>query len=133
MFGSYLHRCKWKFLRSMNLRPPKTRLFIIVLSCLLIGSLSSSKANQRVAQNNYQVLGFQDLYFLNFVTCTRQSKKGENHVQLNRLWLQPTTSVIELKRNFKIILSGVKSKELGILGQKSFQYFCCYFAKSMIS
>ena len=48
---------------------PKVRLYIvIVLSCPLIGSLSSSTANQRAAQNNYRTLGFQDLYFLNFVT-----------------------------------------------------------------
>ena len=36
------------------LRPRKTgSLLVIVLSCPLIGSLSSSTANQRAAQNNY--------------------------------------------------------------------------------
>jgi hypothetical protein len=43
---------------------------VIVLNCPLIGSLSSSIANQKAAQNNYRTLGFQDLYFLNFVTCS---------------------------------------------------------------
>ena len=45
-------------------------LLVILLSCHQIGSLSSSTANQRAAQNNYRALGCQDLYFLNFVTCT---------------------------------------------------------------
>ena len=45
-------------------------LLVIVLSCPQIGSLSSSTANQRAAQNNYRALGCQNLYFLNFVTCT---------------------------------------------------------------
>ena len=53
------------------LRHPKTgSLLVIALSCPQIGSLSSSTANQRAAQNNYRDLGCQDLYFLNFVTCT---------------------------------------------------------------
>ena len=52
------------------LRHPKTSsLLVIVMSCPQIGSLSSSTANQRAAQNNYRALGYQDLYFLNFVTC----------------------------------------------------------------
>ena len=54
------------------LRHPKTGslyVLVIVLSCPQIGSLSSSTANQRAAQNNYRSLGCQDLYFLNFVTC----------------------------------------------------------------
>ena len=47
------------------LRPPKPcSLSVIVLSCPIIGSLSSSTANQRAADNNYQALVFQDLYFL---------------------------------------------------------------------
>ena len=39
------------------------------MSCPNIGSLSSSTANQRAAQNNYRAYGCQDLYFLNFVAC----------------------------------------------------------------
>ena len=59
--------CRWKILRV--LRPPKLgSLWAIVLSCPLIGSLSSSTADQRAAQNNYWALGFQDLCFSNFVT-----------------------------------------------------------------
>ena len=47
------------------LRPPKPgSLLVIVLSCPQIGSLSSSTANQRAAQNNYRALGCQDLYNL---------------------------------------------------------------------
>ena len=49
--------------------PKSGSLVVIILTCPLIGSLSSSTANQRAAQNNYQALGCQDLYFLNFV-CT---------------------------------------------------------------
>ena len=52
------------------LRPPKSgSLLVIVFSCPQIGSLSSSTANQRAAQNNHQALGWLDLFFLNFVTC----------------------------------------------------------------
>ena len=44
------------------LKHPKTSfLLVIVLSCPQIGSLSSSTANQRAAQNNYRAWGFQDL------------------------------------------------------------------------
>ena len=65
-----IHFYRWKILRSTNTETPKAQLFInICLSCPLIGSLSSPTINQRAAQNNYQALGFQDLYFLNFVTC----------------------------------------------------------------
>ena len=54
------------------LRPPKSgSLLVIVFSCPQIGSLSSPTANQRAALNNYWALGFQDLYFLNFVTCKK--------------------------------------------------------------
>ena len=42
---------------------------VIVFSCPLIASLSSSTANQRAAQKDYQALGFQDLYCLTFFTC----------------------------------------------------------------
>ena len=56
------------------LRHPKTgSLLVVVLSCPQIGSLSSSTANQRAAQNNYQALGCQGLYFLNFVMCTNKN------------------------------------------------------------
>ena len=56
---------------------PKTgSLLVIVLSCPQIGSLSSSTANQRAAQNNYRAFGCQDLYFLNFVTCIGSSQGG---------------------------------------------------------
>ena len=60
-----------KKLRITNPETPKDRLFIS--NCFelpSIGSLSSSTANQRAAQNNYRALGRQDLCFLNFVTCT---------------------------------------------------------------
>ena len=59
----YLYR--WKVLRSTNPETSKVWLFI------------RSTANQRAAQNNYQTLGFQDLYFLNFVTCTRNNITGD--------------------------------------------------------
>ena len=53
------------------MRPPEPgSLSVIILTCPLIGSLSSSTVNQRAAQNNYRALGLQDLYFLNVVTCT---------------------------------------------------------------
>ena len=53
------------------MRPPKPgSLLVIVLSCPQIGSLSSLTANQKAAQNNYWALGCQDLYYLNFGTCT---------------------------------------------------------------
>merc|ERR1711971_684635 len=39
--------------------------------CPLIGSRSSSTANQRAGQKNCRSLGSQDLYFLNFFTCTK--------------------------------------------------------------
>ena len=53
------------------MRPPQpSSLLVIFLSCPLIGSLSSSAANQRAAQNNYRALGIQDLFFLIFLTCT---------------------------------------------------------------
>ena len=49
---------RWKFLRSTNPKMPKSSsLLVIVLSCPLIGSLSSSTANWRAAQNNYWTLG----------------------------------------------------------------------------
>ena len=54
--------------------PRPSALLVIFLSCPQIGSLSSSTANQRAAENNYRALGHQDLYFLNFVTCTIVSK-----------------------------------------------------------
>ena len=47
-----------KILRSANPETPKPgSLIVIVLSCPQIGSLSSSTANQRAAQNNYWALG----------------------------------------------------------------------------
>ena len=46
------------------------------MSCPQIGSLSSSTANQKAAQNNYRALGCQDLYFLNFVTCNQTKSWG---------------------------------------------------------
>ena len=62
------------FKKVQILRPPKPGSFlVIILSCPLIGSLNSSTANQRAAQNNYYALWFQYLYFLNFVTYERQT------------------------------------------------------------
>ena len=59
--------------------PPNSgSLLVIVLSCPLIGSISSSTANQRAAQNNYQTLGFQNLYFLNCVTSKKLAKNDFN-------------------------------------------------------
>ena len=63
-----------KILELQIMEPQSLALYIeIVLSCPFISSRSSSTANQRVAQNNYQGLGCQDLYFLNLVTCTGSS------------------------------------------------------------
>ena len=59
----YLYR--WKILRSTNPETLKVWLFIC------------STANQRATQNNYRTLGFQDLYFLNFFTCTRNNITGD--------------------------------------------------------
>ena len=59
-----------KVLEVQILEPQSPALYIvIVLSCPLIGSRSSSTANQRAAQNNCRALGSQDLYFLKFFTC----------------------------------------------------------------
>ena len=59
-----------KVLEVQILEPQSPALYIvIVLSCPLIGSRSSSTANQRVDQNNCQTLGSQDLYFLKIFTC----------------------------------------------------------------
>ena len=46
------------------------------MSCPQIGSLITSTANQKAAQNNYRALGCQNLYFLNFVACKLNSCHG---------------------------------------------------------
>ena len=68
---SYFSCTGKKILEVQILEPQSPALYIvIVLSCPLIGSRSSSTANQRAGQKNCRSLGSQDLYFLNFFTCT---------------------------------------------------------------
>ena len=60
----YAYNYRWK---SLILGPSKSgSLLVIVLSCLLICSPSSSTANQRAAQNNWMVNAqqcFADIYY----------------------------------------------------------------------
>ncbi len=81
-------------LRSTNPGTPKVQLYIVIdLSCPLIGSLSSSTANQRAAQNNYRTLGCQNLCFLNFVT--KKLAKNDFNTNLDCMKSSTNFSYIE--------------------------------------
>ena len=104
---------RWKDLRSKN------PLLVIVLSCLQIGSLSSSTANQRAAQNNYWVLGCHNLYLLNFVSCIWFAKK--NSKEMLQFWEfksndwechKNTSSEIRPHSRFKLYSTSTKKQNV---------------------
>ena len=70
-----------KILRSTHPKTPKPgSLLVIILSCPPIGSLSSSTANPRAAENNYRALGCQDLYYLKLCKFRCDSQKDYCHI-----------------------------------------------------
>ena len=64
---------RWKNLRCTN---PETLNYFI--SNIVIDCWAAERANLRTAQNKYWAIGCQDLYFLNFVACTKLSNVSFN-------------------------------------------------------